>query len=310
MNKVGICLSICLVAGVAVALPEEIGGVYPSLAYYNEEGECGTGAVVPWAGSLWVVTYGPHCPVGSSDKLYRITPAKEQIIRDESVGGTHADRMIHRESQQVLIGTYLVDKDGKVRTIPIHTMPGRLTGAARHLTDPKNKIYVTDMEEALYELDVNTLETRTLIRDGHNAGHFNRLFKKLGVEPPKGWNEAEISDLFGYHGKGTCSGFGRVFYANNGWYCNEAMKNPAIPAGALAWWGLDYPDNWHLIRPNQFTEVTTRDGVYGNEHPDTNPIWAMGWDAKSVIISVTTDGRKWTDYRLPKGSHAYDGAHG
>ena len=306
-SLIGVVAALSLVA---FAEPENVSGVYPSLAYYNEEGECGTGAVVPWAGSLWVVTYGPHCPVGSSDKLYQITPAKEQIIRKESVGGTHADRMIHRESQQVLIGTYLVDKDGKVRTIPIHTMPGRLTGAARHLTDPKNKIYVTDMEEALYELDVNTLETRTLIRDGHNAGHFNRLFKKLGVEPPKGWNEAEISDLFGYHGKGTCSGFGRVFYANNGWYCNEAMKNPAIPAGALAWWGLDYPDNWHLIRPNQFTEVTTRDGVYGNEHPDTNPIWAMGWDAKSVIISVTTDGRKWTDYRLPKGSHAYDGAHG
>ena len=168
-------------AAVGFAEPENVGGIYPSLAYYNEEGECGTGAVVPWAGSLWVITYGPHCPVGSSDKLYQITPAKEQIIRDESVGGTHADRMIHRESQQLFIGTYLVTKDGKVRTVPIHTMPGRLTGCARHLTDPKNKIYVTDMEEALYELDVNTLETRTLIRDSHNAGHFNRLFRELGV---------------------------------------------------------------------------------------------------------------------------------
>ena len=294
----------------AVAEPENVCGIYPSLAYYNEEGECGTGAVVPWAGSLWVVTYPPHCPVGSGDKLYQITPAKEKIVRKESVGGTHAVRMIHRESQQLFIGTYLVDKDGKVRTVPVHTMPGRLTGAARHLADPKNKIYVTDMEEALYELDVNTLETRTLIRDAHNADHFNRLFKKLGVEPPKGWKEAEVSDLFGYHGKGTCSGFGRVFYANNGWFCEEAMRNPAIPSGALAWWGLDRPENWHIIRPNQFTEITTKDGIYGNEHPRTNPIWAMGWDAKSVILSVTTDGKEWTDYRLPKGSHSYDGAHG
>ena len=290
--------------------PENISGIYPSLAYYNEEGECGTGAVVPWAGSLWVITYGPHCPAGSSDKLYQITPEKKQIIREESVGGTHADRMIHRESQQLFIGTYLVNKDGKVRTVPIHTMPGRLTGAARHLSEPKNKIYVTDMEEALYELDVNTLMTRTLIRDDHNVAHFRGLFKKLGVEPPKGWNEAEISDLFGYHGKGTCSGFGKVFYANNGWYCEEAMKNPAIPSGALAWWSLEYPRRWHLIRPNQFTEITTPDGIYGNEHPETNPIWAMGWDAKSVILSVTTNGTDWVDYRLPKGSHSYDGAHG
>ena len=47
-------------AAVGFAEPENVGGIYPSLAYYNEEGECGTGAVVPWAGSLWVITYGPH----------------------------------------------------------------------------------------------------------------------------------------------------------------------------------------------------------------------------------------------------------
>lgn len=297
-------------AGAFVDEPMSVSGIYPSLACYNDEGECGIGAVVPWAGSLWVVTYGPHCPVGSSDRLYQVTPEKRLVARPESVGGTPANRLIHRESQQLLIGTYLIDRSGNVRTIPIHTMPGRLTGAARHLVDPQSKVYVTDMEEALYELDVHTLETRTLIRDGHNAGAFDDLFRRLGVSPPKGWDTAEISDLFGYHGKGTCSGFGRVFYANNGWFCNEAMRNPAIPAGALAWWSPESPDNWHLIRPNQFTDITTRDGIYGNEHPDENPIWAMGWDAKSVILSVTTNGVAWTDYRLPKGSHAYDGAHG
>ncbi len=44
-------------------------GIYPHLAYYNNENECGTGAVVPWADRLWVITYGPHLPFGSSDKL-------------------------------------------------------------------------------------------------------------------------------------------------------------------------------------------------------------------------------------------------
>ena len=48
-------------------------GIYPHLAYYNNEGECGTGAIVPWQNRLWVVTYGPHLPWGSSDKLYEIT---------------------------------------------------------------------------------------------------------------------------------------------------------------------------------------------------------------------------------------------
>ena len=40
-------------------IPDNISGIYPRLAYYNNEGECGTGAVVPWANRLWVVTYGP-----------------------------------------------------------------------------------------------------------------------------------------------------------------------------------------------------------------------------------------------------------
>ncbi len=287
----------------------EIGGVRPSLAYYNKEGECGTGALVPWGGSLWLVTYGPHCPVGSSDKLYQVTEDFRLIERPESVGGTPADRLIHRESGQALIGTYLIGEDGSVRTVPIAAMPGRLTGAARHLTDPANKIYVTDMEEALYELDVHTLATRTLIRDGHNAKAFAQYFEKVGAQPPAGWDEAEDSDLFGYHGKGTCSGFGKVFYANNGIFNKEAMVEPRTPSGALASWEPG-EKQWHLIRTNQFTEVTTRDGVYGNEHPDTNVIWAMGWDAKSVILTMTADGTTWTDYRLPKASHSYDGAHG
>lgn len=39
-------------------LPEPLSGIYPRLvAYYNNEGKCGTGAVVPWAERLWVITY-------------------------------------------------------------------------------------------------------------------------------------------------------------------------------------------------------------------------------------------------------------
>ncbi len=288
-----------------------VSGVYPHLAMTNGEGECGTGAVVPWAGSLWAVTYGPHCPVGSTDKLYQVTPDLKQVVRPESVGGTPANRLIHRESGKLSIGQYLVSSDGAVETIPLVKMPGRLTGAARHLTDPAHKIYVTDMEEALYEVDVTKTpaETRTVIRDGHNKAAFDKLFRETGATPPAGWSEAEDSTLFGYHGKGTCSGFGRVFYANNGQDSEAARRDPRTPSGSLAFWQPGMK-NWELIRTNQFTEVTTRDGVYGNEHPEKNAIWALGWDHRSVILTTTDDGQTWHDYRLPKGSHSYDGAHG
>src|SRR5436190_9096913 len=98
-------------------LPREVSGIYPNLAMFNEENECGTGAVVPWADRLWAITYGPHLPFGSSDKLYEITLDLRQIIRPESVGGTHANRMIHRESQQLIIGPYFIDAERMVRAV-------------------------------------------------------------------------------------------------------------------------------------------------------------------------------------------------
>ncbi len=38
-----------LLASAAAAEPIQLSGIYPSLAMFNDEGECGTGAVVPWA---------------------------------------------------------------------------------------------------------------------------------------------------------------------------------------------------------------------------------------------------------------------
>ena len=285
-------------------------GVYPHLAMYNDEGECGTGAVVPWAGDLWVITYGPHCPLGSSDNLYRIRPDLTRETFLGSVGGTHANRMIHRETNQLLIGPYVIDAKGNVRVVPPARMPGRLTGAARHLTDPANKVYVATMETGLYELDMHKLSVNTLIReDGMNDKAIAAHLKKWNLPWPTGWSAAPVTHAPGYHSKGLASGFGRVFISNNGENSAEARRNPFVPSGVLAWWNEPGKD-WATIRRCQFTEVATPDGIYGNEHPDKNPVWAMGWDAKSVILGVTTNGTDWAYYRLPKASHAYDGAHG
>ena len=287
-----------------------VSGVYPRLAMSNGEGECGTGAVVPWAGDLWAITYGPHCPLGSTDKLYRIRPDLTCEVFPGSVGGTPANRMIHRETNQLLIGPYAIDANGNVRTVPPAKMPGRLTGAARHLTDPANKVYAATMETGLYELDMRTLAVNTLVREnGKNDKAIAAHLKQAGLPWPDGWESAPRTHVPGYHAKGLASGFGRVFVSNNGEDSKSARRNPFVPSGVLAWWSEPGKD-WTTIRRCQFTEVTTPDGIYGNEHPGTNPVWAMGWDAKSVILGVTTNGAEWVYYRLPKASHSYDGAHG
>jgi hypothetical protein len=279
--------------------PRQISGIYPHLAMFNKEGECGTGAVVPWADRLWVITYGPHLPFGSSDKLYEITPGLEQVIRPESVGGTPANRMIHRETQQLLIGPYVIDAERRVRVIPPNRMPGRLTGNARHLTEPAEKAYYATMEEGLYEVDLKTLDV---------VGHL-----KDGNAPPKDFSKEDrpatlASKLPGYHGKGLFSGQGRVVYANNGDRDKRVITDPATPSGALGQW-MRPGDDWQLVRRNQFTEVTGPGGISGSEHPDTDPIWSVGWDHRSLIL-MCLDAGKWHSYRLPKSSHSYDGAHG
>ena len=292
-------IALAATASLSPAAPQEWSGIYPELAYFNNEGECGTGAVVPWADRLWVITYGPHLPYGSSDKLYEITPDLKQIVRPESVGGTPANRMIHQESNQLIIGPYFIGADREVRVIPPKLMPGRLTGNARHLTDPANKVYFATMEDGLYEADVRTLAVKGLIKEIKNV--------------PKPGQTAEVSPatitstLAGYHGKGLYSGQGLVILANNGEQGPKALVDPTIVSGGLG--SFNGEGNWSLIRRNQFTEVTGPGGLTGNANPAKDPIWTVGWDFRSVILMVMEEG-EWTSYRLPKGSHSYDGAHG
>ena len=101
----------------ADARPRSVSGIYPHLAMFSDSGECGTGAVVLWAGRLWVVTYSPHEPLGSPDQLYEITPDLRRVARPESIGGTPANRMIHRESGQLFIGPYAIDAQRRVYRI-------------------------------------------------------------------------------------------------------------------------------------------------------------------------------------------------
>jgi hypothetical protein len=264
----------------------EISGIYPHLAMFGGGGESGIGAVVPWAGKLWAITYPPHEIHGSKDKLYEIDEQMNVRIRPESVGGTHACRMIHRESEQLIIGPYFVSKSGMVRAVDLHKLAGRLTAVARHLTEPANKVYFVAMEGSIYEVDVHSLAV-------------TRLFEK----PVPGW-----------HGKGGYTGQGRLVISNNG-----EVAVGATPRHYLADWPFASPENagvlaeydgsrWKIIERRQFTDITGPGGIYGSPS-DTSPLWAIGWDRRSVKLKLL-DGGRWSTFRLPKASHAFDPRNG
>lgn len=261
-------LSVGLHAAEPPAEPLCISGVYPGLAAVSQaKTECGIGAVVPWAGSLWFVTYPAHYGDG---KLFQVTPDLKLIQRPESNGGTHAGRLIHRESSQLIIGSYVIDAEGKVRP---YTTQARITAIARHLTDPKNKVYVFDMEGSFFELDVHTLASTKLGQ-----------VQKLGVT--------------GTHGKGGYTGQGRVVVSNNG------------KGGALAEWD-GKAEKWTLIQNDKFTEVTGPGGLLGapdDLSPDI-PLWSIGWDHRSLILKVLDKGT-WHTYRYPKSTYTHEPDHG
>ncbi len=281
-----VILLACVPAG---GEPLSISGIHPDLTAFSENGEVGIGAVVPWADRLWFLTYPPHQRHGGDDKLYTVDAGFKLTIRPESVGGTHAARMIHRESNQLLIGPYVISADGKVRSFDVKkALPGRLTAIARHLTDPAHKVYYVDMEGPIWEADVYTLETR-------------KLFEK----PVPGW-----------HSKGAYTAQGRLVVSNNGESpsmgdldkakitADLKAKDPE-DAGVLGEWD---GKEWHIVARRQFVDVTGPGGIYGNAKDD-DPLWSIGWDKRSVILKLL-DGGVWSTYRLPKATHTYDPKHG
>ena len=268
-----------------------VSGIYPHLAVFNDNfeeekpGETGIGALSLWGGKLYAITYSAHKPNGSSDKLYIIDSEGKMDVFPGSVGGTPANRMIHGESEQLIIGPYFISKNGEIRVIPTDKMPGRLTATARHLEDPANKVYFYTMEEGLYEVDVNSLEVNEIYTDGNM------------MNPP----DVAGPMLPGYHGKGAYAAQQRLVVANNG----EYRWQSTLESGCLAEWD-GY--NWTVVERNQFTEVTGPGGPLGSFY-DSAPVWSTGWDEKSVILKVREKG-EWFTYRLPKASFTYDGRHG
>jgi hypothetical protein len=270
-----------------------ISGIYPHLAAHNQpepgkkdmtHGEAGIGAIVPWAGRLWYLTYPQHKTTGSNDKLYEVDEDLNLTIRPESVGGTHASRMVHRESNQLIIGPYFIDADRNVRSPDLQQLRGRMTATMRHLTDPANKVYFFDMEGAIYEVDVRSLEV-------------TKLFDK----PVPGW-----------HGKGGYTAQGRMVIANNGERGGADDREYPVggppqgeEAGILAEWD---GDEWSIVERKQFLDVTGPGGIHGSPD-DSAPLWSMGWDKRSIILKLL-DGGAWHTFRLPKGSHTFDPRHG
>ncbi len=268
--------------------PQNINGVFPNLTIMGssdkERSESGIGALIPWADKLWMIGYVAHIH-GSGLGLYEISDDMTMKKHPQSVTGTFANRMVHNPSEQAIIGPHFIDKNGNVRTCS-ELSKHRLAATMVHLTDPANKVYFLTMEGLFFECDVHTLKATKL---------FN-LKDELNI-PTTGY----------VHFKDGHTGNGRVVVANNSYDERDFLGESF--AGRLAEWD-GKSNKWTILENTAFIGVGGKNsGIYKGKSIYGNPIFATGWDKKSVILKCYNDRTKaWKRYRLPKGSHSFDHA--
>lgn len=256
----------------------QVDGVFPHLTMFapgaESDSETGIGALIPWADRLWAIGYVAHIK-GSGIGLYEIKDDMTFRLHPESVTGTFANRMVHWETKQALIGPHLIDEKGNVRTFETLSKH-RLAATVRHLTEPAKKAYYLTMEGKFFEADLETLETKELYD----------LVKELEIDGR-------------VHFKSAYTAQKRVVVANNTYEEKEFLGER--DAGRLAEWD---GETWTIIERNPFVEVSgkLREGDYFG-----GTLLAVGWDRASVILRVLHNG-EWSRYRLPKASQTFDHA--
>jgi hypothetical protein len=277
MPRVLVCCLAVVTPGRA-AEPVQIDGVFPHMTVMAEgagsTSETGIGALIPWADRLWAIGYVAHIR-GEGIGLYEIGEDMSMKLHPESVTGTFANRLIHWDTEQAIIGPHIIDAEGRVRTIP-EMAKHRLTATMRHLENPEKMVYFLTMEGLLFEVALETLQAKRLAD----------LVEELGIKGQP-------------HFKGGHTAQGRVVVANNTWEEPEFLGHRA--GGCLAEW---QGASWQVIERNPFVEVA------GKQNPGPgarygNTLFAAGWTKSSVVLRVLHDG-KWSRYLLPKASHAFD----
>ncbi|XP_035828517.1 uncharacterized protein LOC101845042 [Aplysia californica] len=264
-------------------IPLHVNGIFPSITATASSGpkrsECGTGALMPWADKLYMVSYLSVPEGGNGTGLYEIDENfKMTKLREHNA--TFANRLLHRQTNQIIIGAWAIDMQGNINTFS-GLLKVRVAATAEHLTSAATSVYMLGMDGPLWECNVVTYSCKQLFD----------LVKELKIPASVGEQP---------HFKAAHTMNGRLVVTSNTF--EEADYIGLYHGGRLAEW-KGPGSNWTILEETAFVEVTGRRN-FGRV------MYALGWDYRSVILKVF-DGRNpdynyWQTYRLPKASHAYD----
>ena len=293
LPKTAALLIFCLTCVSAQAVPLttssiSVSGVFPSISGAAESAparsECGVGAMMAWADKLYYVTYLSVPDAGNGTGLYAVDQNMQQTLLANH-SSVFANRLLIPALNSIVIGPYVIDATGGIRTITdlLHV---RIGGMAEHLTR-NTSVYFLGMDGPLWEVDLVTLQATVL---------FDMMKELQMCEFPVACPEQP-------HFKAAHTMAGTLWVATNTY---EEEDDLSIQhGGRLATW-RGPGTNWTIIERTAFVEVTGR-------HNMGQVVFAVGWDDASVILKVIQNGGdepvfdgSLQTYRLPKASHAYD----
>lgn len=275
-------LALSAAAAAAQTTPLHVSGVFPSIVGTAESApkrsECGVGAMMAWNDVLYYVTYLSVPNAGNGTGLYSVDANMKQTVLAEH-SSVYANRMIVPGLQSIVIGPYVIDAVGNIRTIT-DLLPVRVGGMAEHIHFPDTKAYFLGMDGPLWEVDLTTLVVTQLFD----------MVKALGMcSYPTACPEQP-------HFKAAHTMAGLLYIATNTYEEEDALR--IQHGGRLATWD-GTSANWTILERTAFVEVTGR-------HNMGAVVWALGWDDASVILKVLETGADepafggMTTYRLPK----------
>src|SRR5688572_27994830 len=103
------------------APPVNVSGVFPHLAQVGDLGpprtELGVGALMPWAGALYVQNYNSHKEQsgrGVSQRRIDADLRMEVVAETLGVDGTYTNRFVHYPTNQLVIGPHVIDSEHRI----------------------------------------------------------------------------------------------------------------------------------------------------------------------------------------------------
>jgi hypothetical protein len=271
-----------------------VSGIYPHLALtHAHNSELGISGVVPWAGKLWAIEY--FAGEGNNDgspHLFSIENDLTLTPHGKYYGGSIASRLIH--DNKLILGPYIINDQGGIREWRVNPDMGgkHVSAVAKDLNDP-NKINVVGLSNERWSISLTGATTPL------PAGQVVQQHSLNTISSPK-------YGFTGKHGKGARTGQGVTVYGSNG--------EGSWPGGAgslFEWTGVETGNvtndlaQWKLVERIQINEITGPGGIHGEATPN-EPIWAMGWDHRSVVLMCRDAVTGWHKYRFPKASHTHD----